>query len=82
MGPDEEWLTLTSRLDPLQERLDRMGYHHGLHLTMHSPGYDVYYGDNFLFHEVDGERLVEKATEFVESRGKQMERKIHRSLSS
>ena len=77
MGPNEEWLALTARLGSLQEHLDAKGYHYGIHLMMHSPGFDVYYGDNFLFHEVDGDRLVEKTTEFVESRGERMEKGVH-----
>ncbi len=38
MGPNEEWLALTARLDPLQEHLDAKGYHYGIHLMMNTWG--------------------------------------------
>ncbi len=72
--PDKEWLELSARLDPLRQRLKEKGYFLGLHLTSHPVRYEVYYGYAFLFTESDGNRVIERAERFVESRGKPEEK--------
>jgi hypothetical protein len=62
-------LTLRKRLDPLEQRLKAKGYHLGLHLERF-PRYSVYYGYYYLFSEGDPDKLIQKATEYVDSIGK------------
>jgi hypothetical protein len=74
MEPDREWSELSARLDPLRECPKAKGCHLGLHLTTYPTRYDVYYGHDFFFHESNCDKMVSKATEFVESRGRRAEK--------
>ena len=64
---DQEYDRLREKLSPLDERLKRIGYHFGLHLTCHPKRYEAYYGHTFLFSETKPESVAEKLTAFVES---------------
>ena len=70
MRPDPDYKALLTKLEPIRQRLRAKGYFLGLHLTSYPIRYQLYHGHNFLFTETDGDKIIEKATEFVESRGK------------
>ncbi|MGD0636705.1 MAG: hypothetical protein ABSA72_01525 [Nitrososphaerales archaeon] len=46
---DKEYAELHAQLVPLDERLAKMGYCLGLHLTCHPRRYEAFYGHAFLF---------------------------------
>ena len=64
---DKEYAELRARLVPLNERLTKMGYHFGLHLTTHPKRYEAFYGHTFLFHAENPGLVAEKLAAFVES---------------
>ena len=74
MRPDPDYKALLTKLEPIRQRLEAKGYFLGLHLTFYPIRYQLCYGHEYLFTETDGDKIIEKATEFVESRGKPAEK--------
>ena len=75
MEPDADYKALLTKLEPIRQRLEAKGYFLGLHLTSYPIRYQLYYGHEYLCTETDGDRIIEKAMDFVESRGKTTEKK-------